>query len=80
MTRFGTPWSTDVQPAEDGKLIRVSLLLSVDPGPMKEFRPFLDFDLDESHATQLLGGLVMALREARKLQERRVAPPVIDHA
>lgn len=80
MSKFGTPWSTDVQPAEDGKVIRVSLLLSTDPGPVREFRQFLDFDLDEAHATQLLGGLAMSLEDARKLRERRAAPAVIDHA
>lgn len=79
MSHLVTPWSTDAQPAEDGKLIRVSLLLCTDPGPLREFRHFLDFDLDEAHATQLLGGLAMALREARALQERRVAPEVVDN-
>jgi hypothetical protein len=40
-------------------------MLSPDPGPMREFRPFLDVDLDEAHATELLGKLTLALETMR---------------
>lgn len=63
-----TPWSTEVRLDADGDNIIVELLLSVDPGPARGFRPFLDVPLDAAHATELLGKLVLALEERRQLQ------------
>jgi len=56
-------WSTEVEVADD--LIVVKFMVSMDPGPMREFRPFLDVPLDEGHASELLSKLSMALRSLR---------------
>jgi hypothetical protein len=71
-----TPWSTEVEVvAIDGNgtdvvdeenVVRLSLHLSTDIGPMRAFRRFLDVDLDEAHATELLGKLAIALRDLRE--------------
>lgn len=50
-------------------LVRLSIMLSTDEGPAREFRRFVSFDLDEAHATELVGELAVALaklRDARK--------------
>lgn len=60
-----TPWSAAVDIVDDEHIIRVSLMLSLDPGPMREFRPFLDVDLDETHALELFGALGFALDRLR---------------
>lgn len=70
-----TPWSTEahmvIVPMGDDMvdLVRVNLMLSLDPGPVREFRPFLEFDLDEAHATELLGMLTIALRSIREAKD-----------
>lgn len=75
-----TPWSTDVDhvtvPIGDDMvhLVRVDLMLSLDRGPMREFRSFLEFDLDEGHATELLGKLTIALRKLRQAKEAAACP------
>ena len=68
-----TPWSTEVELVADvddinggEDLVRVQLLLSTDPGPMREFRHFLSVDLDEAHAAELFGKLGLALRRLRE--------------
>lgn len=63
-TYVGTPWSTEVDLMPDGNIC-VRVMLSTDPGAMRVFRPFLDVDLDEAHATELLGKLSIALRDRR---------------
>ncbi len=59
-----TPWSAELDTTSHGTVI-VSLMLSLDPGPMREFRPFLDVELDEAHATELFGKLGQALQAIR---------------
>jgi hypothetical protein len=59
-----TPWSTEVR--VDGDEIVVVAMLSPDRGPVREFRPFLDIRLDEAHATELLGHLVLSLEQLRQ--------------
>ena len=49
----------------DGEM-RLTVWLSTDRGPLREFRPFITFALDEAHATELLGSTAIALRDARK--------------
>lgn len=66
-----TPWSTEVELV--GEHVRVQVMLSLDPGPMREFRPLLDVYLDEAHATELLGKVGLALQNLRS-RERRAAP------
>ena len=56
------PWSFEVEDADDAG-IRIKVLLSTDPGPLRTFRPFLDLDIDEAHATELLGKLSLALAQ-----------------
>lgn len=65
-----TPWSTEVRVEPDvaDDVVVVSAMLSLDAGPMREFRPFLDIALDEAHATELLGKLTIALRDLRERQ------------
>ncbi|MCW3837842.1 hypothetical protein ACFQ1E_17495 [Sphingomonas canadensis] len=72
-----TPWSTEVGLSPSGQFVRVQLLLSTDPGPARGFRPFLEFELDEAHATELLSKLVLTLEELRELQghQRFVSGP-----
>jgi hypothetical protein len=65
-----TPWSTEAALQQDGT-IRVTAMLSTDPGPAREFRPLLDIDLDEAHATELLGKLELALQDLRESRTRR---------
>lgn len=60
-----TPWSTAVDIIDAEQIIRVSLMLSLDAGPLREFRPFLDVDLDEAHALELFGALGFALDRLR---------------
>lgn len=60
-----TPWSTDVELLDDHK-VRINILLSTDKGPARGFRPYLDVDLDEAHATELLGKLALALDRRRR--------------
>jgi hypothetical protein len=59
-----TTWSTEV--AVEGDEVVVKLMLSMDPGPMREFRPFLDVPLDEANATELLCKLSTALAKLRE--------------
>lgn len=63
-----TPWSTEVELV--GEHVRVQVMLSLDPGPMREFRPMLDVYLDEAHATELLGKVGLALQNLRGARER----------
>jgi hypothetical protein len=63
-----TPWSTEVELTEAGT-VRINVMLSTDSGPMRMFRPFLDVDLDEAHASELLGKLAMALKMLRGSRE-----------
>ena len=56
------PWSFEVADCDDGR-IRVTVLLSTNPGPLRTFRPFLELDVDEAHATELLGKLSLALAQ-----------------
>jgi hypothetical protein len=51
-----------------GDVVRLEAMLSLDLGPMREFRPFLTIDLDEAHATELLGKLALALDQRRILR------------
>lgn len=87
-----TPWSTEAEAViindESEEVgIRLSLLLSTDLGPMRSFRHFLDVDLDEAHATELLGKLTLAFRDLRnrKAEKRTVQggakiPPYVQAA
>ena len=63
-----TPWSTEVE-VLDVEHIRVQIMLSLDPGPVRAFAPFLSVDLDEAHATELFCKLGMALQERRRHHE-----------
>jgi len=65
-----TPWSTEVELAKNGETVVVQVMLSTDGGPARMFRPFLDVDLDEAHATELLGKLGLALTNLRQARER----------
>ena len=58
-------WSMDAELSADGRSIEVIALLTFDARPMREFREFLRVELDEAHATELLGKLSLALRELR---------------
>lgn len=69
-----TPWSASV--ALDGDCVRLSLLLSTDSGPVRMFREYLTVDLDEAHATMLLGELAVSLELLRGMR-RRAADNVI---
>lgn len=56
------------------RAVCLTVLASSDPGPVREFRPVIDFDLDEAHATELLGKLTIALdrlRRDRAFRERQ---------
>lgn len=64
MSRTPSPWSTEVE-ILDPERLRVVVMLSGDPGPAREFQRFLDVDLDEAHATELLGKLALALQDMR---------------
>ncbi|MDF1506313.1 hypothetical protein [Roseisolibacter sp. H3M3-2] len=63
-----TPWSVDADIGE-ANTIELTAMLSLDPGPMREFRPFLILNLDEAHATELLGKLSLALMRLRDNRE-----------
>ncbi len=63
-----TPWSTEVELR--GEHVRVQVMLSLDPGPIREFRPVLDVYLDEAHATELFGKIGLALQNLRGQRER----------
>ena len=45
--------------------VAVTLYSSIDPGPMREFVPIGTVKLDEAHATELLGTLMIALDKLR---------------
>ena len=62
-----TPWSVAADLV--GDIVRLDAMLSLDPGPMREFRPFLTIDLDEAHASQLLAQLGAALHGLRRERE-----------
>lgn len=49
--------------------IRLTVYLSTDPGPLREFRPFIIVPLDEMHALELGGTCMIALRDARQARE-----------
>jgi hypothetical protein len=63
VTPPASAWSTNVVATATG--VRVTIMLTTDTTPMKEFRPFLDVDLDEAHATELLGNLMRGLADFR---------------
>lgn len=67
-----TPWSTEVE--SDGDVIRIQVMLSLDAGPMRVIRPFLDVDLDDAHANELLGKLALTLDRRRREADARPAP------
>jgi hypothetical protein len=66
-SKMPTPWSTEVNVVDGDRLV-VAVMLSLDPGPLREFRPFLDVELDEAQATELLGKLSLALMTVRNLR------------
>lgn len=51
----------------DGEL-KLTIYLSTDPGPMREFRPFIIVPLDDMRALELLGTASIALRDWRAAQ------------
>lgn len=55
--------------AIDGGTMAVSVFISFDPGPMRAFRPYLTVELDEAHATELLGTTALAVERMRRLRE-----------
>lgn len=60
-----SPWSTFTEPVDGA--VRVSVLLTTDAagdpaGGVREYRRFLDLDLDETHALILFGELGRALQ------------------
>ncbi len=60
------PGQTEATPDEG---VRVIVLVSHDPGPMREFRPILTVALDDAHATELLGKLALTLDAQRRRRE-----------
>lgn len=66
-TKMSTPWSTEVN-VIDGDRVTIAVMLSLDPSPLREFRPFLDVELDEAHATELFGKLSLALMAMRNMR------------
>lgn len=65
-----TPFTTST--ALDGDVVRVTVLLSTDLGPHREFRPFLDVDLDERHALMLFEQLGFVLQSFTNERAGRV--------
>ncbi|WP_156680045.1 hypothetical protein [Sphingomonas profundi] len=61
--RPATRYSADAR--YEGGVITVTAYASDDPGPMREFRPVVTIELDEAHATELLGTLMIALDTPR---------------
>lgn len=55
-----TPFTTAT--TREGDIVRLTVMLSTDAGPCREFRPFLDVELDEPHAIMLFGELGLALQ------------------
>lgn len=55
-----TPFTTSTE--RDGDVVRLTVMLTTDSGPYREFRPFLDVELDEPHAIMLFGELGLALQ------------------
>ncbi|WP_425230238.1 hypothetical protein [Sphingomonas sp.] len=55
-----SPFTTST--ARDGDVVRLTVMLTTDPGPAREFRPFLEVELDEPHAVMLFGELGLALQ------------------
>lgn len=70
-----TPFTTSTE--QDGDVIRIAVLLSTDPGPVRAFQCFLEFDLDEAHATELLGELSIALQKLRAHNDDRAPRKVL---
>ncbi len=55
-----TPFTCSVE--RDGAEVVVTVLMSTDAAPPREFRPFLDVRLDEANAIILFGELGLALQ------------------
>lgn len=66
-----SPWSAAAE--VDGETVALSILLTTDAGPMREFKPYLDVALDEPHALILFGELGLALQAIANA--RHVAEP-----
>ena len=67
-----TPWTTST--SLEGDTVVVTVMLSTDAGPAREFRSFLDVPLDEAHAIMLFGELGLALQA---LTDARAASVVV---
>jgi hypothetical protein len=68
-----TPWTTSTE--VDGNQVVVTVMMSTDAGPMREFRPFLDVVLDETHALVLFGELGLALQALSDARAARTVVP-----
>lgn len=68
-----TPWTTST--SLEGDTVVVTVMLSTDAGPAREFRSFLDVPLDEPHAIMLFGELGLALQAIADRREAQVVVP-----
>lgn len=59
--------------AAEGR-IKLTGYASLQPGPVREFKPLIELTLDEAHATELLGTLAIALEHIRQ-RAAIVGPP-----
>ena len=69
-----TPFTTSTE--RDGDVVRMTVMLSTDPGPMREFRAFLDVELDELNAIMLFGELGLALQSFQDQRESATVVPI----
>lgn len=70
--RLPVTYSADTR-LTDGA-VALTIYVSVDPGPMKAFAPISTIRLDEAHATELLGSLMLSLQRRRGEGSPEAAP------
>ncbi len=52
--------------------LTLTVFVSTDPGPAREYCPYLEVALDEAHGSELLGTLALAMRDLREQRTGRV--------